>query len=56
MNGDLRKGYEEIHAKYEKALEKQPKLRKDLDEVTLKNPRLLLAEGFRQLSESNTNE
>lgn len=51
MNESLRKGYEEIHSKYEKQ-NKPPKLRKDLDDVTLNNPRLLLAEGFRQLEES----
>lgn len=55
MNESLRKGYEEIHSKHEKQ-NKPPTLRKDLDDVTLNNPRLLLAEGFRQLSESNTNE
>jgi hypothetical protein len=50
MNESLRDAYAEIHKKYE-VLEKKPKLRDDLDEVTLKNPQLLLSEGYRQLNE-----
>jgi len=50
MSETLRKAYEEIHAKYD-VLQKQPKLREDLDEVILKNPKLLLAEGYRQVNE-----
>lgn len=50
MNESLRDAYADIHKKYD-VLVKRPKLRKDLDEVTLNNSRLLLAEGYRQLSE-----
>lgn len=50
MNESLKQAYADIHAKYE-VLKKEPKLREDLDEVTLSKPRLLLAEGYRQLGE-----
>lgn len=55
MSDTLRQAYAEIHKKYE-VLEKKPKLRDDLDEVTLKNPTLLLSEGYRQLSEQDNDK
>jgi len=51
----LRKAYADIHAKYD-VLQRQPKIREDIEEVTLNNPRLLLAEGFRQLNEQKDEE
>lgn len=53
MNENLLKAYTELAKEYEKKLGKEPKLRKDLDKVTLNNPQLLLAEGYRQLQEES---
>ncbi|WP_102346822.1 hypothetical protein [Bacillus sp. Marseille-P3661] len=51
----LKDAYKEIHSRYD-VLIKQPKLREDLNEVTLKNPRLLLSEGFSQLNDMKKGE